>query len=162
MPDDEVHAFVNDLARSVGTHLYGRRLYEVMVAWETMPDDESVPPVERAFGRLWRGADKIVYSRTLPSVSSERTTLERDFDVDAVRKLKETSDLDLLIGGPALAGAALHAGLADECQLFVSPVLVGGGTAAWPDGLRTRLKLRDVRRFGNGVVHLRHDVLAAL
>ncbi|HEX2072529.1 MAG TPA: dihydrofolate reductase family protein [Geodermatophilus sp.] len=133
-----------------------------MVAWETVPDDESVPAVERDFGRLWRGADKIVYSRTLPSVSSERTTLERALDVDAVRRLKDASDRDLLIGGPALAGAALHAGLVDECRLFVSPVLVGGGTAAWPDGLRSRLKLRDVRRFGNGVVHLRHDVLDAV
>ena len=126
-PDDEVHAFVNDLVRPIGTHLYGRRLYDVMVFWETVPDDSSVDPVSRDFGRLWRGADKVVYSRTLDRVASGRTTLEREFDPDAVRRLKEASDTDLLVGGAELAGAAMRAGLVDEVSLFAFPVLVGGG-----------------------------------
>jgi dihydrofolate reductase len=157
-PDDEVHAFVNDLARPVGTHLYGRRLYEVMVAWETVPDDGSLPPVEEDFAAIWRDADKIVYSRTLDSVSSARTTIERDFDPAAVRRLKEAADRDLLIGGPDLASVALRSGLVDDVQLLVFPVLVGGGNPAWPAGLRTRLRLRDERRFGNGAAYLRYDV----
>ena len=157
-PDEEVHAFVNDLTREAGTHLYGRRLYEVMAVWETVPDDETVPEVERDFGRVWRAADKVVYSRSLPAVSTARTTLEREFDADAVRRRKESSDRDLVIGGADLAGTALGAGLVDEVQLLVSPVLVGGGTSAWPNGVRSRLELRDSRRFGNGVVHVRYDV----
>ena len=158
-PDDEVHAFVNDSLRPIGTHLYGRRLYDVMVYWETVPDDSSVSPVMRDFGRIWRGVDKVVHSRTLDRVASGRTTLERDFDPDAVRRLKETADADLLVGGAELAGAAIRAGLVDEVRLFVFPVLVGGGRSAWGDGVGTRLELREERRFGSGVVHLRYDVL---
>ena len=158
-PDDEVHAFVNEVLRPIGTHLYGRRLYGVMVFWETVPDDSSVNPVMRDFGRYWRAADKIVYSRTLDRVASDRTTLERDFDPDSVRRLKAGSDADLLVGGAELAGAALRAGLVDEVGLFVFPVLVGGGRSAWSQGVRAGLELREERRFGGGVVHLRYDVV---
>jgi dihydrofolate reductase len=157
-PDDEVHAFVNDSLRPIGTHLYGRRLYEVMVFWETVPDDDSVPAVMRDFGRVWRGVDKVVHSRTLDRVASGRTTLEREFDPDAVRRRKAASDADLLVGGAELAGAALRAGLVDEVRLFVFPVLVGGGRSAWGGDVGARLELREERRFGSGVVHLRYDV----
>ena len=157
-PDDEVHAYVNDVLRPIGTHLYGRRLYDVMLFWETVPDDSSVPPVARYFGRVWRGADKVVFSRTLDRVASGRTTLEREFDPDAIRRRKAASDADLLVGGAELAGAALRAGLVDEVRLFVFPVLVGGGRSAWGEDVRGRLELREERRFGSGVVHLRYDV----
>ncbi len=157
-PDDEVHAFVNDSLRPIGTHLYGRRLYDVMVFWETVPDDSSVAPVMRDFGRYWRAADKVVYSRTLDRVVGGRTTLEREFDPDAVRRLKADSDADLLVGGAELASVALRAGLVDEVRLFVFPVLVGGGRSAWGDDVRARLELREERRFAGGVVHLRYDV----
>lgn len=160
-PDDGVHAYINDLVRPFGTHLYGRRLYDLMVFWETVPDDSSVPPVQRDFGRIWRGVDKIVYSRTLERPASERTTLEREFDPDAVRRLKDDSDADLLIGGAELAALAMEAGLVDEVALQVSPVLVGGGTTAWPRGGRTTLSLRAEQRLGSGVVGLRYDVLGA-
>ena len=158
-PDDEVHAFVNDSLRPIGTHLYGRRLYDVMVFWETVPDDSSVSPVERDFGRMWRGADKRVFSRTLDRVASGRTTLEREFDPDAVRRLKAASEADLLVGGAELAAVALRAGLVDEVRLFVFPVLVGGGRPAFGEDVRARLELREERRFAGGVVHLRYDVL---
>ena len=157
-PDDEVHAYVNDSLRPISTHLYGRRLYDVMVFWETVPDDSSVAPVMRDFGRVWRGADKVVYSRTLDRVASGRTTLEREFDPDAVRRLTAQADGDLLVGGAELAGAAMRAGLVDEVRLFVFPVLVGGGRSAWGDDVRARLELRDERRFASGVVHVRYDV----
>jgi dihydrofolate reductase len=157
-PDDEVHAYVNDSLRPIGTHLYGRRLYDVMVFWETVPDDDSVAPVMRDFGRYWRDADKVVYSRTLDRVSSGRTTLEREFDADAVRRLKVSSERDLLVGGAELGSVALRAGLVDEVRLFVFPVLVGGGRPAFGDDVRARLRLRDERRFAGGVVHVRYDV----
>jgi dihydrofolate reductase len=155
MPDDEVHAFVNDRMRPVGTHLYGRRLYDVLVAWETM-DTADEPRVVQDFAQLWRAADKVVYSRTLDSPSSARTRIERDFDPAAVGRMKQAATADLVIGGPVLAGQALRAGLVDEVELFVSPVVVGGGTRALPDSLRLELDLLDLRRFGNGVVHLRY------
>ena len=158
-PDDEVHAFVNDSLRPIGTHLYGRRLYDVMVFWETVPDDSSVPPVMRDFGRMWRGAEKVVHSRTLDRVASGRTTLEREFDPDAVRRRKAGSDADLLVGGADLAAAALRAGLVDEVRVFVFPVLVGGGRSAWGEDVQGRLELREERRFGSGVVHLRYEVV---
>ena len=157
-PDEEVHGFINELIRPVGTHLYGRRLYEVMVYWETVADDDTVPAVERDFGRVWRAADKVVFSRTLPDVSSARTTLRRELDPDDVRRLKDSSGGDLVIGGAELAGAALRAGLVDEIRLFVSPVLLGGGRSAWDDHERARLELREERRFDNGAVYLRYDV----
>jgi dihydrofolate reductase len=157
-PDEEVHAFVNDLERPLGTHLYGRRMYEVLVAWETL-DVADEPPVIRDYAELWRDADKIVYSRTLTSVSSERTRLEPEFDPDAVRRLKESADRDLAIGGPGLAGHALAAGLVDEVQLLLVPHVVGGGTRVFPDGVRLPLALLDERRFGNGAVYLRYRVV---
>jgi dihydrofolate reductase len=153
VPDNEVHAFVNDLVRGVGTHLYGRRMYETMVGWETMPLDDQPPPI-RDFAAIWRAADKIVYSRTLETVSSHRTRIERDFDPEAVRQLKAQAERDITVGGPELAAQAIRAGLVDEYHLFLSPVLVGGGTRALPNGVRFELELRDVHPFGGGVVHL--------
>ena len=153
VPDHEVHAFVNDLMRPVGTHLYGRRMYEVLVAWETMDDPD---PLMRDFAELWRAAEKTVYSTTLRDVSSARNRIERTFDADAVRELKRSSERDLTIGGPQLAAQALAAGLVDQVQLFLSPVIVGGGTRALPDGVRLDLELVDERRFSNGAVHLHH------
>jgi len=154
-PDEQVHRFVNDLERPVGTYLYGRRMYEVMAFWETAGGADQ-PPFERDFAEIWRGADKIVYSKTLESVSSARTKIERDFEPDAVRRLKATAERDLTVGGPGLAGQALAAGLVDECQFFVAPVVVGGGTRSLPDGVRLDLELLDERRFGSGVVYLRY------
>jgi dihydrofolate reductase len=153
VPDNEVHAFVNDLVREVGTHLYGRRMYETMVGWETMPLDDQ-PPLIRDFATIWRAADKIVYSRTLETVSSARTRIERDFDPEAVQQLKAQAERDIAVGGPELAAQAIRAGLVDEYHLFLSPVLVGGGTRALPDRVRFELELRDVHLFGRGVVHL--------
>jgi dihydrofolate reductase len=155
-PSDEVHAFVNDLARPVGTYLYGRRMYETMVAWESWPDDEEASPVTRDFAEIWRAADKIVYSTTLEAASTARTRIERDFDVDAIRGLKESATSDLAVGGPGLAAHAFRAGLVDECQLFLVPVAVGGGKRALPDGVRLDLELLDERRFENGTVFLRY------
>jgi dihydrofolate reductase len=152
-PDEEVHAFVNDLERPVGTYLYGRRMYEMMVPWETMADER---PVMRDFAEIWRAADKIVYSRTLDSASSARTHIEREFDPEAVRTLKASAERDLTVGGAELAGAALRAGVVDEVQLFLNPVVVGGGKRALPDGVRLGLELLDERRFGSGVVYLRY------
>jgi dihydrofolate reductase len=156
-PDVEVHAFVNDLERPIGTYLYGRRMYETMVAWETMPTDDDQPPVSRDYAQIWRAADKIVYSRTLPAVASARTRLERDLDVDAVRQLKASAARDISVGGPGLAAAAIAAGLVDELHLFLTPVVVGGGTAALPDGVRVELELLDEHRFAGGVVHLHYS-----
>jgi dihydrofolate reductase len=152
-PGEEVHAFVNRLERPVGTYLYGRRMYEVMAAWETLPLDDQ-PPVMREFAELWRAADKIVYSRTLGGVTRPRTRLEPEFDPEAVRQLKEAADRDLSVGGPELAGHALAAGLVDELQLFLAPVVVGGGMAALPDGIRLELDLLEEHRFRSGFVYL--------
>lgn len=157
VPDDEVHALVNDYERPVGTALYGRRLYEVLVAWETMPT-EGQPAVIGDFARSWRATDKVVFSTTLTEVSSARTRIERTFDPDAVRALVAAAPTDVSIGGPGLAAHALRAGLVEEIRLFVSPAVVGGGTAALPDDLTLSLDLLDLRRFGNGVVHVRYAV----
>jgi dihydrofolate reductase len=157
-PDAEVHAFVNDLERTVGTHLYGRRMYDVLAVWETLDTGPEQEPVMRDFAGIWRAADKVVYSRTLESVSTARTRLERDFDADVVRAMKEGADRDLSVGGPGLASYALRAGLVDEVHLFLSPVVVGGGTPALPAGVRLDLELLDQHRFGNGVVHLAYRV----
>ena len=154
-PDEELHAFVNELERPIGTYLYGRRMYETMVYWETDDDDA---PVARDYGEIWRAADKVVFSRTLQAVSSERTRIERELDASAIRELKERSSSDLSIGGAELAGQAIAAGLVDECHLFLGPILVGGGKPALPDGVRARLELLDERRFGNGVVYLRYRI----
>jgi len=155
VPGEEVHAFVNELERPVGTYLYGRRMYEVMVAWETMSDPA---PVMRDFTQIWRAADKVVYSTTLADVSSERTRIERSFDPDAVRRLKDQAERDLTVGGAELAGHAIRAGLVDELQLFLLPLLVGGGTRALPRDALVSLELLDERRLGSGVVYLRHAV----
>jgi dihydrofolate reductase len=152
-PDPEVHAFVNDLERPIGTYLYGRRLYEVMVAWETITDEQ---PFIKDYAEIWRAADKIVYSRTLERVSSERTRLEGSFDPDAVRQMKGAADRDISVGGPGLAAQAIRAELVDEIHLFLAPIVVGGGNRALPDGRRVPLELLDERRFGNGVVHLHY------
>jgi dihydrofolate reductase len=154
-PDEEMHRFVNDLERQVGTHLYGRRMYEVMRFWETAGGADQ-RPVSRDYAEIWRAADKIVYSKTLESASSARTRIERDFEPDAVRRLKAAADRDLSVGGPGLAGQALAAGLVDECHFFLAPAVVGGGTRSLPDGLRLDLELLDERRFGSGFVYLRY------
>ncbi len=148
-PDAEVHAFINDLERGVDTMLLGRRMYEVLAVWETLDEPE---PEMRDFAQIWRAADKVVYSRTLEDVSTARTRIERAFDPETVRRMEG----HLSIGGPELAGHAFRAGLVDELQLFLSPVLVGGGTAALPDGVRRDLELVEQRRFSNGFVYLRY------
>jgi dihydrofolate reductase len=153
-PSEEVHAFVNDLERPVGTYLYGRRMYETMVGWET--DTFGPSAASRDFADIWRTADKVVYSRSLERVSSQRTRLERSFDPHAVRRLKAEADRDITIGGPELAAQAFAAGLVDECQLFLAPVIVGGGKRGLPDGVRLTLELTEERRFDSGVVFLRY------
>ena len=156
VPDPEVHAAVNDLMRPVGTQLLGRRMYDVLVAWETIEDDD---PHMRDFAELWRATDKVVYSRTLAEPGSARTRIEREFDPEAVRRTKAESERDLTVAGPELAAQAFAAGLVDDCHLFLSPVVVGGGKRALPEGLTVPLELAGERRFGNGVVHLHHRVL---
>ena len=155
-PDEDVHTFSNDLERPVGTYLYGRRMYEVMVAWETMHTLADQPPFVQDFAEIWQKADKIVYSRTLGKVSSARTRIERDFDPEAVRQMKASGERDITVGGPNLAAQALNAGLVDECHLFIVPIVVGGGNRSLPDNVRMKLELLDERRFGNGVVHLHY------
>jgi dihydrofolate reductase len=152
-PDEEVHAFVNELERGIGTYLYGRRMYETMVSWETVPLDGQ-SRVVRDFAGMWRAADKIVYSTTLTAASSARTRIEPRFDPEAVRALKQRGDVS--VGGPGLAASAIRAGLVDEYHLLVTPVVVGGGTAVFPDGVRADLDLVDERRFASGVVYLRY------
>lgn len=155
-PDAEVHAFVNQLEGPVGTHLYGRRMYETMAVWQDMGDEPGLPAAEAAFAESWRGVDKVVYSRTLDDVWTPRTRLEQAFDPDAVRQLKETADRDLSIGGPDLAANAFRAGLVDEVHLFVFPIVVGGGKPGLPRDVRLELELVDEQRFASGVVHLHH------
>jgi dihydrofolate reductase len=154
-PDEEVHAFVNDLSRPIGTFLLGRRMYEVLTAWETI-ELGGEPSVIGEFAAIWKAADKLVYSRTLATVTTARTRIERDFDPEAIRKLKTEAGRDLGIGGAELAGQAFEAGLVDECQLFLAPIIVGGGTKALPHGMRLELDLLGARRFGNGTVFLRY------
>ncbi len=157
VPDEEVHAFVNDLERPIGTYLYGRRMYETMVFWETATASADEPAVFWDYAEIWRAAEKIVYSRTLQSVSSARTQIEREFDRDAVGRLKQSSVSDIAIGGAELAGHAIGAGLVDECHLFLCPIVVGGGKRALQN-VRAQLELLDERRFRNGVVHLHYRV----
>jgi dihydrofolate reductase len=155
-PDEEVHTFVNGLQRGIGTYLFGRRLYEVMVAWENPSAFAQEPPYIQDFAELWKAADKVVFSRTLDRPSSQRTRIEREFDADAVRQLKADAGQDLAVGGPELAASAIRAGLVDEFQMFISPVAVAGGKKYLPDDVRLRLELLEERRFGNGVVFLRY------
>jgi dihydrofolate reductase len=156
VPDEEVHAFINDLDRPVGTYLYGRRMYETMVGWETDPTLADRSPLMRDFAQIWRAADKIVYSRTLERVTSARTRIERDFDPEAVRRMKAAAGRDLTVGGPDLAAHAIKAGLVDEWRLFVTPIVVGGGKRSVPDNVRVKLELLDERRFKGGVVYLHY------
>jgi dihydrofolate reductase len=154
-PSEDVHMMINDLSRSVGTYLLGRRMYEVLLAWETM-DTSDQPPVIADFAEIWLGTYKIVFSTTLERASSAKTMIESTFDPAAVAELKSTSDRDLSIGGPALAAHAFRAGLVDELQLFLVPEVVGGGTRFLPDDVRLRLELLDERRFDNGTTFLRY------
>ncbi len=159
-PDDEVLSFVNELERPVGTYLYGRRIYEVMVFWETEVSRSGQPPLMRDFAKIWQAADKVVYSTSLHTVSSARSRLERDFNPESVRRMKAAAGRDITVGGPTLAAQAITAGLVDEYHLFLTPIVVGGGTQALPDNVRLKLELLDERRFGNGVVHLRYRATA--
>jgi dihydrofolate reductase len=159
VPDEEVHTFVNDLERPIGTYLYGRRMYEVMRYWETAPTGYREPSAEQEYARIWQAADKIIYSRNLEDASTARTRIEREFDPNSIRQLKAAAASDISVGGPTLAGQALKVGLVDECHLFLSPIVVGGGTRAFPDNVGVELKLLDQRRFGNGVVHLHYRVM---
>ena len=157
-PDEVVLAFVNDQERPIGTYLYGRRMYETMVFWETMGTGDDELAETRDYARIWRAAEKIVYSRTLQAPSSARTRILRDFDPAAIRRLKESSSRDITIGGADLAGQAIESGLVDECHLFLCPVIVGGGKRALPDGVHANLELMAERRFGGGVVHLHYRI----
>jgi dihydrofolate reductase len=156
-PDEQVHAFVNELERPIGTYLYGRRMYETMVFWEQPPDVARQSAAARDFAQIWQAADKVVYSTTLAAASSARTRIERRFDPEAVLLLKQSADRDLTVGGAALAALAIEAGLVDELQLLLVPEVVGGGKRALPDA-RLRLELREERRFANGAVFLRYGV----
>ncbi len=158
VPDEEVHAFVNDLERPVGTYLYGRRMYEVMAVWETDHTLADQSPVMRDFAQIWQAADKIVYSKTLETVSTARTRIERDFDPEAVRQMKARAGRDTIVGGPELAAQAFKAKLVDECHLFVVPMVVGGGKRSLPDNVRMKLELLDERRFGNGMIYLEYRI----
>ncbi len=155
-PDEEVHRFVNDLERPIGTYLYGRRIYETMVYWETAHTLPDQPPFIQDFAGIWQAADKIVYSKALETPSSARTRIERDFDPEAVRQMKAAAERDITVGGPDLAAQAIKAGLVDEYHLFLTPIIVGGGKQSLPDNVRLELELLDERRFGNGVVHLHY------
>lgn len=156
-PDEEVHKFINDLERSAGTHLYGRRMYETLMVWETDPSFTVDSPLLIDFAEIWQAADKIVYSKTLETVPTRRTKLERSFDPTVIRQLKATVERDILIGGPELAAHAFQAGLIDEYQLFLTPVIVGGGKPALPANVRVELELLEERRFDSGVVFLRYQ-----
>lgn len=156
-PDQELHFAANALEARVGTCLYGRRMYETMVFWETASQQMDLGPAEAEYERLWLASDKVVFSTSLAGVSSKRTRLERTFDPEAVRRWKADSDRDLSVGGPGLAAAALRAGLVDQVHLFVFPVVVGGGTRVWPEDLSVTLRLAAEHRFSSGVVHLRYS-----
>ena len=156
--DEEVHAFVNDVMRQVGTQLLGRRMYDVLRFWESDELLADERPYMRDFAHLWRDADKVVYSRTLETALTTRTRIEHDFDPEAVLRLKTVVDRDLSVGGPEIAGQAIRAGLVDECHLLLVPIIVGGGTRSLPDHAHLDLELVDQRRFGGGTVHLHYRV----
>jgi len=156
VPDEEAHAFINDLDRPVGTYLYGRRMYETMVGWETDPTLANESPLMEDFAQIWQAADKVVYSKTLEAVSTTRTRIERDFDPEAVRRTKVLARGDLIVGEPELAAQAFRAGLVDELHLFVAPMVVGGGKRSLPYNVRLKLDLLDERRFGSGMVYLNY------
>jgi dihydrofolate reductase len=155
-PDEEVFKFITNLIRADGTHLYGRRTYESMMVWETDPNLADESPLMRDFAQVWQAADKIVYSRTLEAVSTRKTQIERNFDPEAIRRLKDSVQQDIHIGGAELAAQAFRSGLIDECHLFIIPIIVGGGKPALPDNVRLELELLEERCFGNGEVYLRY------
>jgi dihydrofolate reductase len=155
-PDEEVHSFVNHLERPIGTYLYGRRMYETMVTWETWDIFADEQRVTRDWAQIWRAADKIVYSKTLEAVSSARTQIERDFDPEAIRKMKVQATHDLTVAGPELAAQAIKARLVDELQLFLTPIVVGGGKPSLPNNVRLQLDLLDQHRFAGGVIYLHY------
>jgi dihydrofolate reductase len=155
-PDEEVHTQINALARPVGTYLLGRRMYEVLAYWDDPPALDEQPSFVREFTEIWRAADKVVYSTTLETARTARTRIARDFDAEGIRQLKAQSDRDLTVGGPELAAQAMRAGLVDDYQLFVVPIVVGAGTQALPRAGRIELELADERRFRNGTVFLRY------
>ena len=157
-PTDEYFAFITDLVRLIGTWLYGRRLYETMAVWETDPTLAGESELNADFANVWQAADKIVYSTTLDAVSTANTRLERRFDADSVRDMKTSAASDLAVGGANLTAHAFSAGLVDECQLFVYPVLLGGGKHAFPSDVRVQLELLEEHRFGGGAVHLRYRI----
>ena len=154
VPDEEVHAFINDLTQPLGTYLYGRRMYETMAGWETDPTLAERSLLMRDFTQIWQAAEKVVYSKTLQAVDTARTRIERVFDPEAVRQMKAPAGRDLSVGGPELAARAFEAGFVDECHLFVVPMVVGGGKRSLPDNVRLKLELLDERRFGSGMVYL--------
>jgi dihydrofolate reductase len=156
VPDEEVQGFINDLERPVGTYLYGRRMYETMVGWETDPTLAGQSPLMRDFAEIWQAADKVVYSKTLETVSTTRTRLEREFDPEAVRQMKASAGRDISVSGPDLAAQAFRAALVDECYLIVTPIVVGGGKRSLPNDVRLKLELLDERRFDNGMVYLHY------
>jgi dihydrofolate reductase len=157
-PGQEVHAFVNDLQRPIGTYLYGRRMYEMMVYWETAHTLPDQSPVEQDYTEIWQAADKVVYSKTLEKVSSAKTRIERDFDPETVRQMKASESRDITVAGPNLAAQAIKAGLVDEFHLFAAPIVVGGGNQVLPNDVRVGLELLDEHRFGNGMVYLRYRI----
>ena len=157
-PNDEVFTFITDLVRPAGTYLYGRRMYETMAVWETDPTLPAQSDLMAEFATVWQAAEKVVYSMTLDVISTDKTRLERRFDPDAVRDMKASSLSDMTVGGPTLAAHAFSAGLVDECQLFIYPVLVGQGKPAFPRDARLQLELLEEHRFGNGVVNLRYRI----
>ena len=159
-PDDEVHGFVNDLERPVGTYLYGRKMYETMAVWETPKVIPGLTPSASEFAPVWQAADKIVYSKSLKTVSTRKTRLEREFDVQAIRELKSQLPHDISVGGPTLAAHAIRAGLVDEYHLVVVPVMIGGGRRILPDNVRIKLELVDERRFKSGTIYLRYHTQA--
>jgi dihydrofolate reductase len=156
VPDKEVHTFINDLERPVGTYLYGRRMYEVMVGWETAHTLANQPPFMQDFAQIWQAADKIVYSKSLETVFSAKTRIERDFDPEAIRQMKARAARGISVGGPDLAAQAIKAGLVDEWHLFVTPIVAGGGKQSLPNNVRLKLELLDERRFGNGMAYLHY------
>ena len=156
VPDEEMHTFVNDLERPIGTYLYGRRMYEVMLYWETAHNIAGQAPFTIEFAEIWQAADKVVYSTTLKTASSAKTRIERTFDPEAVRQMKVSAERDITVGGPNLAAQAIRSGLVDEFQLFVTPTVVGGGNQALPNNVRVQLKLLDEHRFRSGAVYLQY------
>lgn len=158
VPDEVVHTYINDLERMAGIHLYGRRMYEMMMGWETDPSIAATSAAARDFAAIWQNAEKIVFSTTLDAVTTRKTRLERVFDPEAIRRLKATAECDILIGGSNLAAHVFKAGLVDEIHLFLAPVAVGGGKPALPGDLRLDLRLLDERRFGNEMVFLHYRV----